>query len=384
LAGFYTRLGQIYDTDQHAVIRDHFGDPLLRDALTDDDGRIHMVFTRLVNGTPAAAYVTSCDMAQRNLTNRAASNVGEFFYGQVPTLVGSNLNSTSYADGWFNFMARTVVHEVKHIASLSARIANTAPFEASWLEEGTARHAEEVWVRSALHKVDWKANTGYGTAGTNGIFCDFNPSNATCLAADPLRRPSFGMRRHFNEILPKLQEPWSWSPYGTGTEQSGSVFYQTAWSLVRYAIDRYGASDASVLKALTQATTTGMTNLAAATGATAERLIAGWGLALYADDYPGLGSTNLDVQVPTWNLRNIYAGLNGDPAWTGRFPTPFPLTATVASAGSFVSPRPGLRAGAHAYYELVGTLGTPQLLQLRGIGGGAVSPLLRLALLRLE
>jgi hypothetical protein len=277
------------------------------------------------------------------------------------------------------------VHEVKHIASLSARIANGSPtFENSWLEEGTARHAEEVWVRATLHNTPWKGNTGYGTAASNGIFCDFNPANATCLSNDLLRRPSYGMRRHFNEIRSKMLEPWAWSPYGDGTGQSGSVFYQTAWSLVRFAIDRYGVSDAAFLTALTQSTTTGMANIAAVAGVPIEQLIANWGLALYLDDYPGLGNTNPDLQFATWNLRDIYAGLNADPAWTARFNTPYPIVPTSITSPTFLAPRPGLRAGAHAYFEVTTTPGQAQMLHLRGANNTPLSALVRLAIVRIN
>jgi uncharacterized protein YjdB len=385
LAGYYARLGQIFDEDQYEAIRRTFGDPLRRDALLDNDGLLQMVFTQKLNGTGAAAYVTSCDQSLRNTTNRAASNVGELFYGTVPTSAGSNVNSTTFPDGWFYFMARTVVHEVKHIASLSARVANGAPsFETSWLEEGTARHAEEIWVRASLHRVPWKGNTGYGSAGTNGVFCDFNPTNATCNAADTLRRPSYGMRRQFNEIRPKLLEPWNWSPYGDAIGQSGSVFYQTVWSLVRYAIDRYGASDAAFLGALTNSLTSGTANLATVSGVPMERLIGGWGLALYADDYPGLGTANADVIVPTWNLRDIYAGLNADPGWSTRWNTPFPIAPVAVPFGAFETTRTGLRGGAHAYFELSGALTGAQLLQLRNVAGGVASTNLRLSILRLQ
>ncbi len=46
-------------------------------------------------------------------------------------------------------MRGTIVHEVKHIASYGAHIENPAAtsFEESWLEEGMAMVAEEVWAR---------------------------------------------------------------------------------------------------------------------------------------------------------------------------------------------------------------------------------------------
>lgn len=383
LAGYYRRLGLIFDADQYDAVKRHFADPLLRDAQTDADGRVHMIFTQRLNSTGAAAYVTSCD--QYPSSSARGSNFGEVFYGFVPTVSGSNLGTTATPDGWFNFMARTVVHEVKHIASMASRVANAAPqLEQSWLEEGTARHAEEVWVRESLHKVPWRGNTGFGTATSNGVYCDFHASDATCTAADTLRRPGYGMRRHFNELREKLVQPWNWSPYGTGNGQSGSVFYQTTWSLVRYAIDRYGASDAAFLSALTNATSNGIANLTAVAGTTMDRLLGGWGMALYADDYPGMTTGNADVQFPTWNLRDIYAGLHASPSWTSRWSTPYPVVPTPLSFGSFTAVQSGLRGGAHAYYELAGPSSGGQVLSLRAPTGGTPSPSVRLAVVRLQ
>ncbi|HYW29913.1 MAG TPA: Ig-like domain-containing protein [Gemmatimonas sp.] len=382
LAGYYARLGQIFDTDQYESVKRNFGDPLLRDAVTDADERVHMVFSERLNGSGAAAYVTSCDQGPTSVS--AGSNYGQFFYGSVPTQAGSNLSGTTFPDGWFNFMARTVVHEVKHIASQSARVANGASFEVSWLEEGTARHAEEMWVRESLHKTEWKTNNVFGTAATNGLYCDFLPADPACLAADALRRPGFGMRRHFNEIREKLLFPSNYSPYGDGTGQTGSTFYQTAWSLVRYTIDRYASSDAAFYRALMNSPSTGVTNLAGAAGVPIDQLIGGWGLSLYADDYPGLPATNADVQFPSWNLRNIYSSLNQLPTWTGRFPTPYPLQPQALSFGAFTSRVNGMRGGAHAYFELSGTALPQQIVGVRAPGGGVPSSLLRVAIVRLQ
>jgi len=383
LADRYRRLGQVFDADQYDVVRQTFGDPLLRDAQTDADGRVHMIFTRRVNGlSNVAAFVTSADQFPR--TTCATSNFGEFFYGSVPTSAGTSLESTANPSGWYNFIGRTVIHEVKHIASMAARMSNGAPFETSWMEEGTARHAEEVWARQVLHHTAFGGNAGYGTATSNGLYCDFNPSNATCLSNDLLRRPSFGARRSFNEIRPRLLEPWNWSPYGDATGQTGSVFYQTAWSLIRYAVDRYGASDAAFLTALTSSNLTGTTNLASVAGIPMDQLIGQWTLALFSDDYPGLTNPSTDLQFRTWNLRSIYASLNADPAWVGRFNTTFPIQPTALSFGSFAAQQTGVRGGANAYFELSGTLSTPQVLTLRSSTGGTPSSQLRIAIARIQ
>ncbi|MEO8000183.1 MAG: hypothetical protein ABI852_22225, partial [Gemmatimonadaceae bacterium] len=342
-----------------------------------------MVYSQKLNGSGAAAYVTSCDQFPRTVS--PGSNFGEVFYGSVPVSAGSNVNSVNFPDGWFYFMARTVVHEVKHIVSLSARVQNNAPSaEQSWLEEGTARHAEEMWIRESLHHVNWKANTGFGAAANNGIYCDFHPLDATCNAFDLLRRPSYGMRRQFNEIRDKLLSPWDWSPYGDGTSQAGSVFYQTTWSLVRYTIDRYATSEPAFFKAMINSLSTGTTNLSALAGVPMDQLIGGWGLALFADDYPGLTNASADLKFQTWNLRNIYQGLNASPNWVGRFPTAFPIQPVQLAFGTFTSPRNGLRGGAHSYYEISGSALATQLIQLRGAAGTLPSANLRIAIARLQ
>lgn len=383
LANRYQRLGQVFDADQYDVVRQTFGDPLLRDAQTDADGRVHMVFTQRVNAVGGiAAFVTSRDQFPRSTCG--TSNFGEFFYGSVPTGAGTSLESTANPSGWYNFMGRTVIHEVKHIASMATRVALGAPFEQSWLEEGSARHAEEVWARQVLHHTAFGGNAGYGTAASNGLYCDFNSSNATCLSNDPLRRPSFGARRPFNEVRPRLLEPWNWSPYGDATGQTGSVFYQTAWSLLRYAVDRYGASDAAFLTALTSSSLTGATNLAAVAGVPIDQLIGQWTLALFTDDYPGLANASSDLQFRTWNLRNIYASLNADPAWVGRFNTVFPIQPTALSFGAFAATQTGVRGGANAYFELSGTSSTAQVLYLCSTSGGTPSSLLRIAIARIQ
>lgn len=383
LADRYQRLGRVFDSDQYDVVRQTFGDPLRRDAFTDADGRVHMIFTRRVNGlSGVAAFVTSADQFPR--TTCATSNFGEFFYGSVPTSTGTSLESTANPSGWYNFMGRTVIHEVKHIASMAARVAGNAPFELSWIEEGTARHAEEVWARQVLHHTAFGGNAGYGTAASNGLYCDFNSSNATCLSNDPLRRPSLGARRPFNELRPRLLEPWNWSPYGDAVGQTGSVFYQTAWSLIRYAVDRYGASDAAFLTALTSSSLTGTTNLAAVAGVPMDQLIGQWTLALFTDDYPGLTNPSSDLQFRTWNLRNIYASLNADPAWAGRFNTAFPIRPTALPFGAFAAQQTGVRGGANAYFELSGTSSTAQVMGLHSSTGGTASSLLRIAIARIQ
>ena len=189
------------------------------------------------------------------------------------------------------------------------------------------------------------------------------------------------MHRHFQGLYTFMRNPVAYSPFGA-TAAGGSSWYATSWSLARYAIDRYGASDAAFLTALTSSTTRGTTNLADRAGVSLEQLMGGWALALYADDYPGVASPGLDIQMPTWNFRSMWTGMNSD------FPGSFvaaPLVPTALTLGSFGTVGvPSVAGGGVAYFELSGTHSAKQLLKLAGSGGGAIPSTLRVAIARVQ
>jgi hypothetical protein len=376
LAARYQKVGQLFDQEQYDLVRSTFGDPLRRDADLDGDSRVGLIFTRRTNESGGNNFVRIDDQYPR--TTCASSNVGEFAYFVVPT-------DTTASTLALLASPTTVIHEVKHIASFSARIASGTTLEESWLEEGTARIAEEIWTRSAVHRTSAKGNAGYGNAVSNGVFCDVNRTNATCNANDQLRRPMTGVASHFQGMQSRLVAPWNWSPFGNATGQAGSVFYATAWSLARYAADRYGTSDATFFTNLVAGPAIGMTNLASVASVPADQLIGGWTLAWYADDYPGLTSASADIKFPTWNLRDIYTGLHNDPTQVPSFwPLPYPIQPAPLTFGAFTAQQTGIRGGGAAYFEISGTAAAAQVLNVRGLGGGAASPDLRIAIARLQ
>ena len=121
--------------------------------------------------------------------SNGASNFGEFFYVYQPVANGTGYSGGT-PDNWYRTIRSTFIHESKHVASQAARVANDAPaYEAAWLEEGTARHAEELWVRNAVYNVAWKGNTGYGSAATPST------STATCGRRSRSATPTRGARR---------------------------------------------------------------------------------------------------------------------------------------------------------------------------------------------
>jgi hypothetical protein len=314
--------------------------------------------------------VISCDFFTRDTTNNKVSNLGENFYAAVPTATGSGFSANT-ADAWLRSMRHTIVHEVKHISSFGARLANNAStFDESWLEEGTARHSEELWERRFIYNVAWKGNTGHKAS----VYCDVRPSFADCTGAP------IGIYNHFATLYDVMTNPSASSVFGRVAD-GDFKFYASAWSLVRYAIDRYATDEATFLRAINQATTTkGMASISAATGQNANDIFSRWTLALYTD---GLVTGSPDLDMPTWNTRDIFSGMNKDFSNQGIYLQTFPLTPTMTPAAAFSIDNPGLRGGSFAQYMVPGSTTAGRLIRLTDITGtGEVPSTMRLAITR--
>ena len=386
---YYKRIGDTYNESMEPILTGSFGDPLRRDALTDHNGVLVMLFTPIVNVRFPSydGFVVGCDMFPNDEgagNTNTSSNFGEIFFARVPTEAGTGYSEDT-PDYWFWTMQSTIIHEAKHVASFNARVANGAPFyEAAWLEEGTARHIEELWARQAVYNVAWKGNTGYGSAASPGsLYCDVRPGSSAACAAQSPYRPTYSMYRHFASLYTFLRQPTANSPFGRTA--TGGVFthYAASWSLVRYAIDRYGSSDAAFLSALGQASTYGTENLAARAGVPSERLLGEWALSLYTDDLAGPGGASVGPQIATWNFPEIFAGMNADFPTT-LYPLRYPLTPTQLSFGFGDVSVPSIAGGGVAYFEVSGTQTAPQLLRLLSTGGGAPPSWLRIAVARIQ
>jgi hypothetical protein len=378
---YYNRIGQQFNADMEPVIRDNFGDVLARDAVTDNNGVMVAIFTPVINrrSPGVAGFVVSCDLfpndSSATTPTNSSSNFGEVFYAYQPTdSVSAGGYSTFTPDSWYWSIRATFIHETKHVASYVSRVMKNAPLESSWLEEGTARHSEELWARNSIYNVAWKANTGYGSAAAPGsIYCDWRreasvAGGAECLATNP-RRPSLNVYRHVQGLYNFMVNGRFYSLFGP-TPDDGSNFYATSWSMVRFAIDRYGASDAAFLGALTQSTTTSTTNLSGVAGVPIARLMGEWSLGLALDDYPGMTPLSDTPRMPTWNLRDIYAGMNADPLLS--FGRQWPVTYTQTFNFGSIAPVnvPTLRGGGVSWFMFTGLQTAPQLIKL---GGGSVA-----------
>jgi hypothetical protein len=398
---YYNRIGNQFNADMEPIIRNNFGDVLRRDALTDNNGVLVAFFTPRINNTfsGVAGFVVSCDQfPDADVTepavggpyagaagSNASSNHGEVFYAYQPTSTGSGFGTVGTPDYWYRTIRSTFIHETKHVASQAARVANgTGNLEQSWLEEGTARHSEELWMRNAVDNVAWKANTGYGSAANPiNVYCDARPGFAECDANT--RRPASIMQRHFSSLYTHMISANArlLSPFGPTPSDTQSYWYAVSWSLERYAIDRFGASDAAFLTGLTQSTNVGVANLAAQSGVSIDQLLGGWALSLAVDDYPGLASPGADIQMPTWNFRSIYAGLNAD--FPGTYTLAYPVVPTSLAFGKFAGVgQSTMYGGGVLWYQLSGTHTNPQIVRLLGAGGAALSSNVRIAIARVQ
>src|SRR5690606_35884610 len=172
----YVKLGEEYDNTIHSIVTQYFGDPLALDATTDDNGRIYMLFSKVVNDFDhgAFAFVWGGDLFPRSQCNQ--SNTAEILYGSVPTALSQepfNFNISSNA--WYRYTRGTLIHEAKHIASFAERISRNRVPEEGWLEEGTGRLAEELLMRT-IFGFTWKGNTTYAV----GIRCAIELDDPAC------------------------------------------------------------------------------------------------------------------------------------------------------------------------------------------------------------
>jgi hypothetical protein len=379
----YAQMGQEFDATMYDIVKNNFGDPLRMDAETDANGKVMMVFTPVINTQVAgvAGFVVSCDFWPVDPVTNGSSNFGEYFYAMVPS-PGSN------AYDWRRVMRSTLIHETKHIASFAAHIKNGAPyFEESWLEEGTARHAEELWARNTIFNVTWKGNTGYGgVTQPNSLYCDVRGSFGYEGYFPECVNAPFGIYRHFQALWTFLYDSGVHTPFGSWPA-GDATFYGSAWSLVRFAVDKYGTSDANFLTAITQSTNAGVANLAARTGVSTEELVGQWLLAMATDDTPGWTTP---AGFATWNLNGIWAGMGNDfDQYLGPnegLSTPVFLP-TMPYGNWMLDPGAQyVRAGNALFVRLAGTQLGPQTLYISTQQGRVTDPQFnaRLAIVRVK
>ena len=378
----WRRVGEEFDGVMYPVLTEYFGDPLAFDAQLDNDGRFNMLFSKFVNDMEAgvAGFVFSGDFFPR--PQCGSSDEGEIFYGRVPTATGTGYDGYT-ADAWLWGIRSTVIHEVKHITSYAHKLRDAPEggspnYEESWLEESTARLAEEFYAR-ALFGYGQGDNVGY----QESIYCEIRVG-ANWPDCDPF--PSI-MVKHFGGVNDYLKSIESLSPVGKVGESDWS-FYGSGWLFVRWALDQSGVPEADFVRALIDEDgVTGVRNIERRTGRSFRELLGDFTLALAIDDEPGVVPADPAHAHRGWNTRDIFRGLNEDYAGTDladRFDRPWPLQARQLPAGTFTASVPSLQGGTTTVFELSVQAGQPQLLRILGATGGPAPAALGMSLVRVQ
>jgi len=309
-----------------------------------------------------------------------ASNRAEIFYASVPEAsLGSFLNPRTLP-GWRAWIRGTTIHESKHITAYAEKLSdpNAETLEESWLEEGTAQLAIELYARTKYPDVSWKSNATYATT----VQCDFNPtSGGACYHGQ------FLMGDHFLELYfyDRANETKSYLSSG----RVDGTIYGSAWEFARWVTDQYGTTEGGFLKSIVSEThITGVENIENKTGHRYPELNGYFTLSLLADDYPSFSPPNDGKYTfPSWNMPDIMAGLASEGLTSGGTPLddPSPLITHSVSFGSFDVVVPALAGGSGSLFELSGTQSGRQLVELRD-GANALPPSspLRLAILRVQ
>jgi hypothetical protein len=376
---YYQAVGQEFDNTQYDMLVQNFGDPLAFDSQLQKTGKVVMLFTKKLNDVGGApAYVLNCDFFPQSLV--PGSNQESVFYAQVPTDPATGYGTsgriafTGTKDMWRHVVRGTIIHEVKHDASFAERFArNAQTFEETWMDEGQAVTAQEIFARST-NSFAARSNVNY----RNSVYCDVRPSFPECGSLP------FTMFSDFDGLNGYLESVESLSPLLIDRSlDPGETFYGSTWMFLRWGIDNYGASDAAFLKPMVQtATLAGVASFTARTGRPWGEMVADYTLALATNNLPGFTPQRTQLTIPSWNIRDVFAGMNKD--FPNSFPKAAPAATRVMSYGTIPVTPMTIRAGSAAILDLGGMQSAKQMIEVRGSGGGNPAPTISVQIVRVQ
>jgi hypothetical protein len=160
------------------------------------------------------------------------------------------------------------------------------------------------------------------------------------------------------------------------------TFYASAWAVERWANDIFSTSESQFLKDWTSSVPTGVLNLEARTGQSWEQSLGEWSLAMYTGSIPGFVPVNPHLRFPSWNLPDIWQGMNG--AFPASYPAPNPFNPHFEAYGNFSVTLSALPGGGFTIFDLSGTQPSRQLIQLQSVTGGDPPPTIRIAIVRIQ
>ena len=370
-----TDIGQEFDNVMYPILTQNFGNILAYDSQTDNNGHIMMLFTPRVDSVSAGGlqgFVSACDMYKpTDGASVAGSNQAEIFYARVP-------KNASELTNFRRDMKGTVIHESKHITANAVKFASPEAdvLEESWLEEGTAQIASELYARTRpqYDGVTWKSDATY----LQSVYCDVRPTfPGRCNGAQ------FLMADHLSELHDYYRANETKSYLSRAS--ADITVYGSGWKFARWATDQYATSESDFLKSIVaEPHLTGVANIVDKTHHPFLELSGWFTLALLADDYPNFSPpADAKYTFPSWNIPDIFQGFATD------FPSFFvasPLNTHFITFGSFDVTVGTLAGGSGSLFSLDGTQSGAQAVALRASGGGLLdqSTPLRIVFLRVQ
>jgi len=254
-------------------------------------------------------------------------------------------------------------------------------FEETWLEEATAQMASELWARSV-----------YGFGQRSDITWDGGPACDYASVSGGCPDPVAAIGHHFQF----LYQHYNASESRTIISNQDVVIYGSSWSFARWLTDTYdGGDEAAFLRSLVQQKSDrGVANVRNRTGKSWAELLGLWSMASLADNYPAGTITDTRLHLPSWNTRDVFAGMhehlvfrNDDGTTTPAFPREWPLNVRTPFFGNFAqSVRfvSNLAGGGFIAWDISGAQAFPQVLGIRSATGGQPPPDIGMVVLRVQ
>lgn len=365
----FQEIGAAFDSLVVPVDSVYFGSP----TDIDSNERVYILFTPKVNeldegdDTQIGGFFISNDLA-----DCAASNEAELLYLRAPDPDGEYSDNATSADQARRNAFSVSSHELQHLLNAANRVIKNpdggfGDLETTWLSEALSHVAEEVVGLAALG-VDVRSNLTYDeTRGSDSETFDTYLRN-DFYNAGRLMRSSADARALATD-----------DPGGAESLEMRGF----GWLFVRWLADHHGAAsggvpgsgEESLIRDLAQADggelATGTANVEEATGAGFGDLLADFGLTVAVDDdVEGAGGEQV---LPTWDLRDMYAGLAGDLSRFrndfGQYPLDPVETGFVSGSDDFE-----VRPGAGQHFVLSSDGSTPEIrLELTDQAGSALA-----------
>jgi hypothetical protein len=307
----------------------------------DGNGRVVIIMTIAVNkesGGNLAGFVFSGDLF--SAASCASSNVGEYFYGNVPdpgNVAGTG--ARSHAAIAYQ-LPSLIAHEFSHdIQDARRLVLARGTGMSSWEAEGQAMMAQELVGHDVLGN---SAGNDYTYAFlTSGQNPRWYKQGFDLLGA------YFGFK--YSSSGKNDNAPDDCSLYATTTTANiacfNGAFYGASWSFQRYLVDRFGATYPGGPTQLTRDVIgknvglSGRANWQALLGLSAagfDSLYAQWSGMLVADDV--ISGESSALTMSSWNLSDILAG----------FGSSYQIYGQVHTFGSFTDSRT-VNGGGTAY-----------------------------------